>query len=165
MNETQARSDLLAMGIRPNPALVADYMRAAEAESEMEISGEERAPTETLMPAPESLPVADNGRSSKSNLEPVLRETGQLERPAGPRKPGRPRIIASWFEKVAQTMADGTSLKTALAMNGLSLSKSEVRACYRNETLRALYTEARRRYLAEHYGRKPTLRAKIGRYL
>jgi len=46
-------------------------------------------------------------------------------------------------------MADGTSLKSALAMNGLSLNKSEVRACYRNETLRALYTEARlSRYMA-----------------
>jgi hypothetical protein len=51
-------------------------------------------------------------------------------------------------------------------MNGISnLSKSEVRACYRNKTLQALYTEARRRYMAEHYGRKPTLRAKIGRYM
>ncbi len=89
----------------------------------------------------------------------------ELERPDGRRKPGRPRIVASWFPKVAQTMADGTSLKTTLAMNGLNLSKSEVRACYRNRTLKALYTEARRRYLAEHYGRKPTHRAVFGRYL
>ena len=48
---------------------------------------------------------------------------------------------------------------------GLAVSKSEVRACYRNRTLKAMYQEARRRYLAEHYGRKPSLRAKIGRYM
>ena len=76
-----------------------------------------------------------------------------------------PALTRSEILILAEQMADGTTLKTALAMNGLSLSKSEVRACYRNETLRALYTEARRRYLAEHYGRKPTLRAKVGRYL
>jgi len=62
-------------------------------------------------------------------------------------------------------MADGTSLKMALAMNGISLSKSELRACYRNRTLQALYQEARRKFLAEHYGREPALRAKIGRYM
>jgi hypothetical protein len=103
--------------------------------------------------------------SSKSRLEPVLREAGQLERQPGPRKRGRPRIVASWFEKVAQTIADGTSLKMALAMNGIRYLSRSVRACYRNRTLRALYTEARRRYLAEHYGRRPTLRARIGRYM
>ena len=62
-------------------------------------------------------------------------------------------------------MADGTSLKTALTMNGLNLSKSEIRACYRNRTFQALYQEARRKFLAERYGRKPILRANIGRYM
>jgi hypothetical protein len=62
-------------------------------------------------------------------------------------------------------MADGTSLKIALAMNCLNLSKSEIRACYRNRTFQSLYQEARRKFLAEHYGRKPTLRADIGRYM
>ena len=38
-------------------------------------------------------------------------------------------------------------------------------ACYRNRTLRTLYTETRRRYVAERYGRNPTLRAVIGRCL
>jgi hypothetical protein len=50
-------------------------------------------------------------------------------------------------------------------MDGLKLSKSEVRACYRNKTLKAFYTEARRVYLAEHNGRMPTSMAKFGRYL
>jgi len=51
-------------------------------------------------------------------------------------------------------MADGTSLKMALAINGITnLSKSEIRACYRNKTLQALYQEARQKFLAENYGR------------
>jgi hypothetical protein len=62
-------------------------------------------------------------------------------------------------------MADGTSLKTALAMNGLDLSRSEIRACYRNRTFQALYQEARQQFLRANYGRKPTLRAKFGRYM
>jgi len=53
----------------------------------------------------------------------------------------------------------------ALAMNNIFFSKSEVRACYRNRTLQALYHEARRKFLAEHCGRKRTLRAVIGRYM
>jgi hypothetical protein len=51
------------------------------------------------------------------------------------------------------------------ALNKLSLSKTEIRACYRNKTLQVLNQEARRRFLTENYGRKPTLRARIGRYL
>jgi len=31
--------------------------------------------------------------------------------------------------------------------------------------LKALYQEERRKFLAEHYGRKPTLRARMGKYL
>jgi len=50
-------------------------------------------------------------------------------------------------------------------MNGIMLSKSEVRACYRNRTFQALYQEARRKFLAAHYGRKPTFRANSGRYM
>jgi hypothetical protein len=53
----------------------------------------------------------------------------------------------------------------ALAMNNIFFSKSEVRACYRNRAFQALYQEARRKFLAEHYGRKRTLRAVIGRYM
>ena len=88
-----------------------------------------------------------------------------LERPSGRRKAGRPRIIASWFSAVAASMADGTSLKVALALNGLSLSRGEIRASYRNKTLQALYQQAREEFLRANYGRKPTLRAKFGRYL
>ena len=122
---------LRAMGIRPNSALVADYIRAAEAEEPIRALEQECAsPAEKLATAPEPPVFVDQStsvHSSKSNLESVHRETGRLEHPPGPRKPGRPRIIASWSEKVAETMVDGTSLETALAMSSLSLSKSEMR--------------------------------------
>jgi hypothetical protein len=80
------------------------------------------------------------------------------------RKPGRPLTVASWFPAVAQTMADGTTLRTALAMNRLNLSATEMRSLYRNKTFKGLYQEARRRYLIENWGRKrPSLRALLGR--
>jgi hypothetical protein len=80
------------------------------------------------------------------------------------RKPGRPLTIASWFPAVAKTMGDGTTLRTALAMNRLTLSANEMRALYRNKTFKGLYQEARRRYLIENWGRKaPSLRALLGR--
>jgi hypothetical protein len=101
----------------------------------------------------------------KSLLEPLLSEQEAFLRQPGPRKPGRPRIVASWFEKVANTMADGTSLKAALVINRLTLSKGEIRACYRNKTLQAMYQATRSRYRNENYGRKPTLRAKFGKYI
>ncbi len=170
MNHTDARQALRELGIRnPSPSLIENYLRAAEA-----VDGKPDArigDTEPFL-APEPGAADKLGdhavaaHSSASKLEPVLRDAGQLERAKGPRKPGRPRIVASWFPKVAEMMADGTSLRMALAMNGINnLSRSEVRACYRNKTLKTLYTEARRRFLVEHYGRKPTLRARIGRYV
>ena len=165
MNESDAKSALIAMGVIPTRQLIENWLRAETAQSEQPVerasspSNEQDRQQQAEAPSPRQIP------SSKSRLEPVLCECGQLKRPAGRRKSGRPRVIASWFEKVAADMADGTSLKTALAMNGITLSKSEVRACYRNRTLKALYTAARRLYLAEHYGKKPTLRANIGRYM
>jgi hypothetical protein len=82
------------------------------------------------------------------------------------RKPGRPLTIASWFPAVAETMADGTTLRTALAMHRLALSANEMRSLYRNKTFKGLYQEARRRYLIENWGRsKPSLRAILGRCL
>jgi hypothetical protein len=162
-----AKAELRKLGIvRPDGALIENWLRAASASAYMD-----EAPhgVEVIAePYAVSVPTSETAsapRTSKSRLEPVLRDSGTLERPAGPRKPGRPRIVASWFPKVAETMVDGTSLKMALAINGISLSKSEVRACYRNRTFQGLYQDARRKFLAEHYGRKPTLRAVIGRYM
>jgi hypothetical protein len=82
------------------------------------------------------------------------------------RKAGRPLTVASWFPPVAETMADGTTLRTALAIHGLTLSANEMRALYRNKTFKGLYQEARRRYLIENWGRKgPSLRSILGRYV
>lgn len=83
------------------------------------------------------------------------------------RKPGRPLTIASWFPAVAETMADGTRLRTALAIRGLTLSANEMRSLYRNKTFKGLYQEARRRYLIENWGRSktPSLRRLLGRCL
>jgi len=80
-------------------------------------------------------------------LEPTLREQGTLQRQRGPRKGGRPRIIASWFPAVARTMADGTPLRDALRLNGITLEKSQIRALYRNSEFRRLWQEERDRYL------------------
>jgi len=173
MNESEAKAALRYMGINPTPQLIENWLRAANAEqAESELAADvetDSPPYRTNLPEqPEhsARPERHQPPSSKSRLEPILRDSGQLQRQPGPRKPGRPRIVARWFEKVAETMADGTSLKMALAMNGIRhFSKSEIRACYRNKTLQAMYTEARQKYLAEHYGHKPTLRAKFGHYL
>jgi hypothetical protein len=161
MNEKDAKAALSAIGITPNAGLIRNWLRANTHEEQNEpltVVGGFHA-------GERSTEIHQQSGSGKSRLEPVLRETGTWKRQPTPRKHGRPRIVASWFEKVAATMADGTSLKAALVMNGLKLSKSEVRACYRNKTLKAMYQEARRRYLAEHYGRKPTLRSLMGKYV
>ena len=169
MTESDARNALRELGISPTRQLIEDWQRAACAE--VALTGQPTLVDRVERLAWSSQPQAARARtretpSSKSRLEPLLRETGALNRTPGRRRPGRPRIVASWFEAVAVSMADGTSLGMALAINGITnLSKSEIRACYRNRTFQALYREARRVFLAEHYGRKPTLRAKVGRYL
>jgi hypothetical protein len=170
MNEQDARAALRELGITPSRQLIENWLRAELAEAAQRQqparADRRRSASGPLERPPEGNTLAAlQPPSSKSRLEPMLRESGQLEKPAGQRKPGRPRIIASWFPAVAASMADGTSLKTALAMNGLNLSRSELRACYRNRTFQALYQEARRKFLAGHFGRKPTLRANIGRYM
>jgi hypothetical protein len=59
-----------------------------------------------------------------------------MERPRGVRKPGRPRVRASWFAVVARTMADGTPLKEALKRHGITLDDLQIRALYRNKESR-----------------------------
>jgi hypothetical protein len=173
MNESDAKAAFRAMGIpRPSRCLIDAWLRAAELEQQL--AEVEQAPT-----AKAENPAAanTNGESvasqpgppnpaprGKSLLEPILRERGGLPQSPKRRKPGRPRIVASWFPAVAQTMADGTTLRTALAMHRLALSANEMRALYRNKTFKGLYQEARRRYLIENWGRKgPSLRALLGR--
>lgn len=123
-----------------------------------------------VVPAPpEQRPSTEQNRSEEppSPRKGVSRLSRFVEPPAigkRRRKPGRPLTIASWFPAVAQTMADGTTLQTALAMHRLTLSANEMRSLYRNKTFKGLYQEARRRYLIENWGRsKPSLRSILGR--
>lgn len=176
MNESDARAHFRAMGIpRPSRCLVDAWLRAAELEWQLAEANKPAASkaeeTVAAAAASEPDPVApdepvNTARRGKSLLEPILRERGDLPQPSKRRKPGRPRIVASWFPAVTKTMADGTTLRGALAINRLSLSANEMRALYRNRTFQALYQEARRRYLIENWGRKgPSLRAILGRCL
>ena len=87
--------------------------------------------------------------SSESSLKPLLRERGELQRQPGLRKSGRPRIIAPWFEALATRMADGTSMRKALASLGIHLSQCEMRALYRSRALTAMRREARQKWLRE----------------
>jgi len=173
MNESDARAHFRAMGIpRPSRCLIDAWLRAGELEQQL--AAADKAPTTTAAPdtpattqveaaAPLAVPTNPAPRG-KSLLEPILRERGDLPQPPKRRKPGRPRIVASWFPAVAKTMADGTTLRTALAMHRLTLSANEMRSLYRNKTFKGLYQEARRRYLIENWGRKgPSLRAILGR--
>jgi hypothetical protein len=59
------------------------------------------------------------------------------------RKRVRPRIVASWFEQLAATMADGTSLRVALQRIGITLDESQIRALYRNREFQRMYQEMR----------------------
>jgi len=151
MDEATAREELRALGIRsPSPELIRNLIRAARAEEELQ-----RTPTtdRATPPKPTSVPPTHLQAEtihrkrprghSKSNLEPTLREQGALQRQSGPRRPGRPRIIASWFPEVAQNMADGKSLKDALKQHGLTLDQRQIRALYRNEEFRKLCREPR----------------------
>ena len=157
------------------PTVIASWFPAAAAESQTAseaapVDQERTAGSNALSAGPratgETAAASQPAPSSRSLLEPILREHGALVEPPKRRKPGRPRVVASWFPAVAASMADGTSLSTALAINGITnLSKSEIRALFRNRTFKAMYQEARRRFLIENYGRKRTLRALVGRYV
>jgi len=152
MTEQDARAALRAQDI-PNPSkdLIDSWLRVQEYEE----AGNPCTPEETqeLDTRPENLsPVeAEHPHSSReSRLEPMLRERGQLERPAGRRKPGRPRVLAPWFQAVARAMADGTPLRQALSICGIyGLTPKQLRSLYRNRTFQTLYREARRKWLPE----------------
>lgn len=148
MNESNAKAALRAQGIRnPSRQLVEDYMRVQQAEeralevpSLRSVDGIESAEAK---PEPKPHP------SSESNLEPLLRERGELQR-EHPRKPGRPRVLASWMAAVANVMSDGTTLRQALSRCGIyGLTPKQIRSLYRNRAFQALYKEARRKWLSE----------------
>jgi hypothetical protein len=162
IDDATAREELRGLGIpNPSPDLVKNWVRSKMAEQELVKA--KPAPTPApVFPAP-SLELAVERPAqvqpprqkpprgfSKSKLEPTLREQGTLQRQKGPRKPGRPRIIAGWFPEVAQSIAAGMSLKEALKKHGITLDQRQIRAVYRNEEFKKL----RREYL----GARPDVR-------
>jgi hypothetical protein len=183
MNESDAIVAFRKMGIvRPSRDLIENWLRAAasaeRATAREQASAQPKAIEPSVadqqanLPAPAAPPAPPapacqpitTPRPGKSLLESLLQGQPTEQKPPSRRRPGRPRIVASWFPAVAKTMADGTTLRIALAINGLALSPNEMRALYRNRTFQGLYQEARRRYLLENWGRKgPSLRSVLGR--
>jgi hypothetical protein len=185
MNESDAKAAFRRMGIvHPSRDLIENWLLAAasaeRAAAQERASAQPKAQEPSVAgpkPASSAAPIAPQApatpvcpppapRPGKSLLEALVREQRASEKQPGKRRPGRPRIVANWFPAVAKTMADGTTLRTALAIHGLALSAREMRALYRNRAFQGLYQEARRRYLLENWGRKgPSLRSVLGRML
>jgi hypothetical protein len=149
MDESDARRALKGLGIIPTTGLVRAWLQAARAEELKEEPTDDLSqPIESYPTGPPTSFVVDRPPRrprgySKSQLEPVLREQGTLERKPGVRGRGRPRIIASWFKQVAATMAEGTPLRIALQRHGINLDKSQIRALYRNREFKRMYQERR----------------------
>ena len=159
MNQSEARAALRAQGIKnPSKALIENWLRVQHSE---ETASRPPAPRETVRDTQPcispSLSLEDASSaarpSSASSLEPMLRERGQLQR-EHPRKPGRPRVLAPWFQALATRMADGTPMRKALASLGIHLSQREMRALYRNRALTAMRQEARQKWQHE-WGIRP----------
>lgn len=72
-------------------------------------------------------------------------------------KRGRRRKIAPWFESVARSMANGTTLRDALIKHGfldLAFDKQGMHNLYRNRAFKELYQRARQQYLFDKWGRR-----------
>ena len=174
MTESEARAALQAQGIKnPSRALVENWLRSQEyapeaspeEEPEPVVAATAEQPSSQQPQPRASAPEPTTSASqphyqrsearhprgySKSRLQPVLRETGTLERPRGPRKPGRPPVVGTFFKAVASQMADGLSLRRALALLGIhGLDARQLRSLYRNRVLRKMREEARRKWLAQ----------------
>ena len=167
MNESEARAALRAQGIRnPSPQLVQDYMRAQQAQ-EWALEVPERSSVALAVErsqTPNSAPERTERPhpSSESNLAPLLRDRGELVRDGGPRRAGRPRVQAPWFQAVANAMSDGTPLRQALAAVGVhGLTARQIRSLYRNSVLKEMRREARQKWLRE-WGVAPTARRRHG---
>src|SRR5262249_29371319 len=126
--ELEAIRALEAKGITPTVQAVSEWL-------------EQRR---ELQPAPERQGSAEHPGQAESSASGkgvaclARLAVGQTETEAKHKRkpPGRPRIVASWFPAVSESMADGTSLRTALVINSLTLSKNEMRALYRNLTFK-----------------------------
>jgi hypothetical protein len=157
----QAIEALRAQGItNPSKSLIENWLRVQryeEAASPPPALGETVGDVQPCVSSSESLEDATRvGRpSSESNLAPLLRDRGQLVREGGPRRAGRPRIKAPWFQAVATAMSDGTPLRVALAAVGVQgLTERQIRSLYRNSELTAMRREARQKWLRQ-WGFRP----------
>ena len=154
MTEKDARAALRAQGItNPSKALVENWLRVQQYEEAASLPQAARETVRDMQPCINpSLSLEDTSSvarpSSESNLEPFLRERGELVR-EHPRRVGRPKVIAPWFQAVATRMADGTPLRKALASLGIHLGQREIRALYRNTALSAMRREARQKWQRE----------------
>lgn len=168
MTEQDAKAALRAQGITsPSKSLIENWLRVEHYE---EAADQPTALKETvgdlqpcIIPSVSlgDTPSADRP-SSESNLEPLLRERGELKRPTGRRKAGRPRMQAPWFQAVATVMSDGTPLRQALAAVGVQgLTNRQIRALYRNSVLKEMRREARQKWLRE-WGVAPRSRRRYG---
>ena len=157
MNESDAKAALRAQGItNPSKSLIENWLRVQQYE---EASNQPPAPRVTVgdtQPCISSSLCLENSRSadrpsSESNLEPLLRDRGELVRERGPRRAGRPRIQAPWFQALANLMADGSiSLRLALNHLGiLGLSERQIRSLRRSSALTAMRREARQKWFRE----------------
>lgn len=155
MTEQDARAALRAQGItNPSNALVENWLRVQQYEEAASLPPPSRERVGDMQPCINpSLSLEDTTTSvdrpsSESNLEPLLRERGELVR-EHPRKPGRPKVVAPWFQALATRMADGTSMRKSLASLGIHLGQREIRALYRNTALSAMRREARQKWQRE----------------
>lgn len=147
MTRQDAIDALRAIGIRnASEQLISDWMRVQQAQDwALEV------PSLSPDSAGSANPTPPRPSSSRSNLKPVLRVSGQLEQPRGPRKRGRPAVIASWFPKLALIMSDGTPLREALSRLGIDgVTPRLLRSLYRNTVLSRLRSEARHKWQSEY---------------
>ena len=112
-NEDVARAALRAIGIPfPSQGLIRSWIQVARGQKQLRESAKSQGPN-VAPPITQYATRASSGQIgpreprhgrgySKSRLEQALREHGTLRRQHGPRKPGRPRIVASWFPAVAR---------------------------------------------------------------
>ena len=111
-----------------------------------------------LIPVPQPQPrEADSGQGPQDRQESVAcHESAEAIRevPLGPapRKRGRRRKVALWFDSVARSMANGTTLHDALVEHGLAelaFDKQGMHNLYRNRMVSAE---------SASYGGRPTRR-------
>jgi hypothetical protein len=165
MTESEARAILREQGItNPSRQLVENWLRVQEHGAHSSPHSHGPSPVETQgQPETPLASALDAHPSSVSNLQPLLRERGELERIRGPRRAGRPRVLAPWFAAVANVMSDGTPLREALSICGIhGLTERQIRALYRNRAFQAMYKEARQKWQRElgFRPRRPSVRPK-----